>query len=174
MSIEMVEPVVDYGQVLDAIAEAVRASKLFKPAARVEPAPGPLSEAWLKKNSLPHGGAFSALAGIAGIERLSNGLHRHTLNLGLYFIPEPGNRKRQAREIASDVSRIIGTISMNRFGLAGARLPEKLRAANRYSAALDEKGSTLWTVDWSQDVLLADQLEGAQRLGLIEESTDGA
>lgn len=160
-------PVTDYGEILEAIARAVRTTDLFKPAAMIEAAPGMITEAWLKKNSLPHGGALPAIAGLRGLKKYANGIHRHELDLGLYFIPEPGNRKRQSRDIANDVSKVVSLVNLNRWKIEGTREPENIRASNRFSPSLDAKGSTLWTIEWRQTFLLVDQLEDVRKLGLL-------
>lgn len=160
-------PIGDYGDILEAIAATIRGTGRFKPAAKIEPAPGPLSENWLKENSLPHGGALTAVAGINSIKRNANATHWHDLNLGLYLIPAPQQRGRQAKDLAQDVSEIIGLISLNRWELSGVKAPTNLRAANRYSATLDRKGSTLWTIDWRQEFMLVDQISQAVDRDLV-------
>lgn len=160
-------PVLNYGEILDAICADIKATQIFEPKAKIEPAPGPLTESWIKKNAMPHGGALPAIARVAGIEVYANSVLRHTLNLGIYFFPKPESRNRQAKDIANDVSEIISRIHQNRWNLAGAKKPENIRAANRYSAALDNKGATLWTIDWQQSFLLSGQTDNAVRLGLV-------
>ncbi|MEL6503484.1 MAG: hypothetical protein AAFQ10_03415 [Pseudomonadota bacterium] len=156
-----------YSHILDKLAAEIRATGIFKPAARIEPAPGPLSENWLQKNALPHGGALPAIAGLAGVDVLTNGMKKHQLNMGLYFIPAPANRARQASDLADDVSAIVNLIEGNRWGLAGTGKPDKLRASNRYSVNLDKQGTSLWTIDWTQTFYLEGHGQRAERLGLV-------
>lgn len=169
-------PVLNYGEILDAICADIKATHIFRSSAKIEPAPGPLTEAWIKQNSLPKGGALPAIARVAKLDVYANTVLRHTLNLGIYFFPEPANRNRQAKDIANDVSELVSRIHQNRWNLAGVTKPENIRAANRYSAALDNKGATLWTIDWQQSFLLQDQTDNAVRLGLMtqEEQNNAA
>lgn len=156
-----------YSDILNAVVVDIKASGVFKSGARIEAAPGPLSENFLKSNSMPHGGAFAALSGVKKVSRHSNGMPVHELGLGLYIIPAPARRKRQASDMAKDVSDILGRINLTRWGLSGAKTPEKISASNRYTPTLDKAGTSLWIIEWLQAFLLSDQDAAAKRLGLV-------
>lgn len=146
----------DYGKIVDAVCGTVRVSALFRPAARIEAVPGPISDDWLSKVSINHGAVFAAVAAVDGIESAGAGKEVHTLNLGLYVVPAPAAMTRQAAALLSEVSMLASLIREQRWGLGGAGAPKRFRAMNRWSRALDGKGTSLWLLDWIQLFHMAD------------------
>lgn len=152
-----------YSEIQTAIADTIRAAGLLPAAARIAPAPGNLTEAWLKQHSGPlQGAALVAIGRIAKLERQASGGQRHTLGLGVFLIPPPGRADDQAARLVDLAGAIVSLIDGNRFGTAGASAPEQIRAQNLYSPSLDKRGTTLWQIDWRQAFLLFEGADGEE------------
>lgn len=157
-----------YSAIQDQIAECLKASGLLKQGARIEAAPGNLTEAWLKTNSLPRQGAALIATGLLyGVRHEPSGSQLHTLGLGLFLVPEIGKRDRQAASLVDLTGTVVSWIDRNRFGLAGARLPSNLSARNLYSPTLDKKGTTLWQIEWRQEFHLF-EAETGEEVGHVD------
>ncbi|MBD8890901.1 hypothetical protein [Roseibium litorale] len=157
-----------YSAIQDQIAGRLEASGLLKQGARIEAAPGNLTEAWLKTNSLPRQGAALIATGLLyGVRHEASGAQMHTLGLGLFLVPEIGKRERQASSLVDLTGVVVRWIDRNRFGLSGARQPSNLSARNLYSPTLDSRGTTLWQIEWRQEFHLFDAETGGEA-GLVD------
>jgi len=144
-------PLSSFDQLLDAVAASIRAAGILPGGARVEPIEGPI-DTWIDGNTARYGAAAPALVAVSRIENAAAGVHELTLQLGVYFIPEPARIGDQARALVRQVQNCLFLIEGNRWGLSGLKKPVRIRAVNRASARLAKDGTALWLIDWEQTV----------------------
>ncbi|EFO30936.1 hypothetical protein TRICHSKD4_4536 [Roseibium sp. TrichSKD4] len=167
-----------YSAIQIAIVAAIDAAGLFRKGAMVKAAPGHLSEQWLVNNTVPNQGcALVAIGRLVEVARHANGVPIHTLRLGVFLIPAPDKRNTQALHLSDAAFEMVDFITGqggNRFGISGASVPKNLTAANNYSQSLDRKGSTLWTIEWTQSFHIFgsdNALRGGPQVGGIADAS---
>ncbi|SNY91393.1 hypothetical protein SAMN04515647_1615 [Cohaesibacter sp. ES.047] len=147
-----------YNDVLASIVARIETSGIFMQGAKIEMAPGTLTEGWIAKASIPNSGAaFVALGKLLSVKRRSDGMQEHLLNLGIFAAAPYGGRLDQAKSLNDLVFNLTRLIEDNRFELVQAGKPSGFSGRNLFSLSLMKKGSALWALEWRQSFMMFDQ-----------------
>ena len=134
-----------YNDVSGAIVRSIENCGVLATGAKVDVAPGTLTETWIQQENIPNvGAAYVALGKLLSVKRRSDGMHEHLLMMGIFAVAPYSSRKLQARSTNDLVLGLVSHLESNRFYLAEASKPTDFdRAQHVLTFAHEERVRSL-------------------------------